>query len=182
MTISTILNPLLKEASQVPLWYRGTSYSNPLDLRDDGLGNEYDRFGPGIYLTNRYETAAEYGKVYAFEINVSKGFYTEDSPIDSSKLEELISYAPTEYSGLKNNKFIQALLREKNMVMALSVVSHRIFWGDRTEYLMCARAAEITGLIVKPREFSEEKHLILYNPKIAYEREVEIPYEDENDY
>ncbi len=171
------------------IWLRGSKYEK-IYLNPEG--NDSDQFGTGVYFTSKYETADNYamkvegGEVRAYEINTNKGFYTENNPVNYDKIKELIGYVDKEILNIQLTNwdddpkkayfqiFKSICETADNMPDAIQMFEREICNGNRHEFLSCCVAAGVNGIIVSPsREHLSEKWLILYNLKIAYERDVD---------
>jgi len=176
-------NKLIEDGTyskDITLWYRGSSRSNPLDIEDGVSYNTTEQYGPGIYFTNRYETAVNYGNVSLYKMSI-KNIYTNKDRIDIKKIKEIIEYCNAEDLEMvlsdwdedyieKPNIALDKLLLSikkysKNMPDALAQIAHDVFRHDAKEFLMCCRAADV--VIESPNAYNEEYYLVLYNPKLA---------------
>jgi len=174
------------------VWYRGSNRRDPLSTDTDEELNDHDQLGPGLYLTSKPETAANYGTVKAYRLRTTKGFITKGTPCDPKLLRELIGYADDDdleialsnwdEDGLGDaEKSMKALLRSilsycKDMPEAIQQVALDVYRWKRDSFLLGCRAAGINGIIVNDptnRGYSSEDWLVLYDPKLAYE----VPYE-----
>jgi len=174
------------------LWYRGSHRANSLDIEDGVKYNTTEQYGPGIYFTNRYETALGYGTVGLYKIPV-KGFYTTKNRIDIKKIQEIIEYMDDKEAlsrvlsdwdedyETKPHIAMNLMLKSikdycKHMPDALAQIAHDVFHDDAKEFLMCCRAANVNGVIINEVSYSylEEKYLILYNPKLAKSIESDL--------
>lgn len=177
-------------------WYKGSNRLNPLDVsKGDDFYNSTEQYGPGLYFTNKYSTASNYGKVYQYRVSLGN-FYKTGDDIDINKLKELINYAPEEdlqivledYDDTGNKeKALRKLLKSvseycKDMPDALAQVAHDVFRDDVEEFLMCGRASNIDGVIIENvHRHNDEKFLVLYNPSLAKLENSEV-YGEEDEY
>jgi hypothetical protein len=178
------------------IWYKGSKRLNPLDInKGDEFYNSTEQYGPGLYFTNKYSTATNYGKVYQYKVYL-RNFYKTGDTISLVKLKELINYAPEEDLRIvledyddtgDKDKALRKLLKSrsefcKDMPDALSQVAHDVFRDDATEFLMCCRASNIDGVVIENiHEYNEEKYLRLYNPSLAKLENSEV-YGEEDEY
>lgn len=168
------------------IWYRGSN-SDHLQFRIDG--NETDEFGPGLYFTDSYDIASNYGEVKAFLIDTSTGFYQKGDKIDKRAIKSIVDYADREHLEIAisnwdenprigKKKLLDSIFSTEDMPDAICRVARDVFRWDREDFWMSCKASGVYGLIYHDPYVSgrSTSFLVLFDLKKA--RETAIPYED----
>lgn len=158
-------------------WYRGSNSDNPLQMKEDG--NAIDEFGPGLYFTDNYSIAAGYGHVRRYEV-MHNNLIEGESKIDINKIKEIISYADKEHFTIALSNWddddkvamtmmLDSISQSRDMPEAIIQTYVEVFRGDRQDFLMSCRAADVNGIILTDpyKSGRSSRFLILYNPKLA---------------
>lgn len=195
--IKTLLrSELLKEAekSKIILYHGSdndiTTFSDEFAGKDEATDSE----GPGIYLTNIYNDARQYGNIiYTVEINprklllqtpISKVKYNIGGTMKKlMKMKEDWEYNAQDWDenpeiGL--NKSIKAILEyednEKDAFLQIWIDYYR---RRETEYMRNMVSLGIDGIMVEKKDFERYegfkgcKHFIIYNPSIIKINNIE---------
>jgi len=174
---------ILNEVVDHYYWFRG-SKTNRIEFNNND-GNTNDQYGPGVYFTDSYDTASNYGKVYLYEINTDKGFIKQGTKVSKQIITKLVNYVDRsildeilldwdENPIVAKKELINAICNNKDMVEALQQYALDVCRWDREEYIMNCKAVGINGIIVKNSEYHDEEWLVLYNFNLVHERDIDI--------
>ena len=185
-------------------WYRGANESPGWLYLGEG-NNTTEQFGPGLYFSDKYETAQSYGRVKKFRIKKLKSMQGNDIRFFSNKTIIASGYiCPEEakklvweFMGLMEEDSYLTVLsnwhenRRKAELQLFNAIYYtavtmtdllqniwaELFMSKATDFLLCCRALHIGGLIfVDPYETNYSTETFLVLYDPLLVREIESDF------